>query len=75
MRLPLLLAFSMPLVTIAATRETGFLNRTVTVDGTTYKYVVYVPGNFSPEKKWPIVLFLHGAGERGISISDGGAAV
>jgi predicted peptidase len=68
MRLSLLLATTLMLASItafAATRETGFLNRTVTVDGTTYKYAVYVPANFSPEKKWPIVLFLHGAGERG----------
>jgi predicted peptidase len=29
---------------------------------------VFVPQTFSPRKKWPIVLFLHGVGERG---SDG----
>jgi predicted peptidase len=48
-----------------ASHETGFLNRTVTVDGTTYRYVVYVPMDWTAEKRWPIVLFLHGAGERG----------
>lgn len=45
--------------------ETGFLSRTVTVNGTTYRYQVYVPADFTPKKKWPVVLFLHGAGERG----------
>src|SRR5215469_6471616 len=39
------------------TRETGFLNR----DG----YMVYVPRDFDPARAWPVILFLHGAGERG----------
>jgi predicted peptidase len=51
-----------------AMRETGFLNRTVTHEGKSYPYVVYVPRDFTPDRKWPVVLFLHGAGERG---SDG----
>lgn len=45
--------------------ETAFLNRTVTVNGTAYRYQVYVPVDFTPKKKWPVILFLHGAGERG----------
>lgn len=45
--------------------ETGFLNRTLTLNSETYRYQVYVPEQWSPEKKWPVVLFLHGAGERG----------
>lgn len=48
--------------------ETGFLHRTVRVDSTTYRYQVYVPASYSPSEKWPVVLFLHGSGERG---SDG----
>lgn len=47
---------------------TGFLDRTTTVGSTTYPYVVYVPRNWIHERSWPVVLFLHGAGERG---SDG----
>lgn len=45
--------------------ETGFLDRTISIGGVTYRYQVFVPANFDPQKKWPIVLFLHGAGERG----------
>ena len=45
--------------------ETGFLDRTVTVSGTTYKYQVFVPDNWISKKVWPVILFLHGAGERG----------
>ncbi len=45
--------------------DTGFLNRTVDVKGTTYKYQVYVPSDYVTSQKWPVILFLHGAGERG----------
>jgi predicted peptidase len=45
--------------------ETGFLDRTVTVAGAVYKYQVFIPDNWSSAKKWPVILFLHGAGERG----------
>src|SRR5262252_5217267 len=56
-------ALAMP--ALARNRETGFLNRSVTVRGTVYKYQIYVPPNWNRRKKWPVVLFLHGAGERG----------
>ena len=45
--------------------ETGFLDRTVSLAGTEYKYQVFVPENWTRKQKWPIILFLHGAGERG----------
>ena len=48
--------------------QTGFLDRTVTISGVSYRYQVYVPADFHSKKKWPVILFLHGAGERG---SDG----
>src|SRR5207248_10956191 len=64
--------FLLPLVVIslaapparAKTTETGFLDRTVTVAGRQYKYQVFVPDNWTKKKKWPVILFLHGAGER-----------
>lgn len=49
-------------------QDTGFLNRVITQNGATYKYQVYLPENWNPRQKWPIILFLHGSGERG---SDG----
>jgi poly(3-hydroxybutyrate) depolymerase len=52
----------------ARTHDTGFLNRHITVSGTTYKYQVYVPEQWTPSEHWPMILFLHGRGERG---SDG----
>jgi predicted peptidase len=46
--------------------ETGFLNRTATIGGRAYRYEVYVPTGYpSSTERWPVILFLHGAGERG----------
>ncbi len=42
-----------------------FLDAVVTVEGRAYHYRVYRPLNWSANKKWPVILFLHGAGERG----------
>jgi predicted peptidase len=49
----------------ARKRETGFLDRTVSVNARVYRYQVFVPQNYDPHKKWPVILFLHGLGERG----------
>lgn len=48
-----------------ARTETGFLNRAVTVNGTEYRYQVYVPAQWNKHSTWPVILALHGAGERG----------
>jgi predicted peptidase len=48
----------------AKNHETGFLDRTITLQGVIYKYQVFIPDNWTPKQKWPIVLFLHGSGER-----------
>jgi len=31
----------------------------------TLKYLIYLPAEYDKQDKWPLVLFLHGAGERG----------
>ncbi len=49
----------------SAATETGFLNRTIKVNGTIYRYQVYLPADWTKGKQWPVILFLHGAGERG----------
>ena len=49
----------------ALARETGFLNRTVTVGPTTYRYQVYVPASYNPHRKLPVILYLHGLSYRG----------
>lgn len=45
--------------------NTGFLPRAVTVGGTSYRYQIYVPDDFDPGRRWPVVLSLHGSGEAG----------
>ena len=47
---------------------TGFINKSVEVDGQVCRYVVYVPYEYTRDEAWPLIVFLHGAGERG---SDG----
>src|SRR5208337_2983397 len=61
----LALVFTLGSPALARKQETGFLDRSLSLHGATYKYQVFVPDNWSPNQKWPIILFLHGAGERG----------
>ncbi len=44
---------------------TGFLFKTLELEGETYAYSVYVPPEYTADRAWPVILFLHGAGERG----------
>jgi predicted peptidase len=61
---PILLAvFALPAA--ARKTETGFLDRTVIVNSQIYRYQVFLPSNWDKQQKWPVVLFLHGYGERG----------
>lgn len=57
------LTFALPTGTLFA--ETGLLARSVELEGITYRYQVFVPSTWTPDEKWPVILFLHGAGERG----------
>jgi len=63
--LSLTLLALLPVSAFARKQETGFLDRAITVSGETYRYQVFVPYNWDRHKKWPVILFLHGAGERG----------
>ena len=61
----LVFSFLIAIPAHAKNHETGFLDRSITVQGTTYKYQVFVPDTWTPHQQWPVILFLHGAGERG----------
>lgn len=63
-----LLGAMVPPLAHAKKHETGFLDRSTTIQSVSYKYEVFVPANWTPHRKWPVILALHGSGERG---SDG----
>src|ERR1700682_5850776 len=52
--------------------ETGFVNKVFKGKDGDSKYVVFVPHDYKADKDYPLILFLHGAGERG---DDGEAPV
>ncbi|WP_439621872.1 prolyl oligopeptidase family serine peptidase [Gemmata sp.] len=54
-----------PAIAIAADAPaTGFIDKTFkNADGTTSPYVVFVPKDYDGKKEYPVILFLHGAGE------------
>lgn len=45
--------------------ETGFVSKIFQDESGSHRYVVWVPHNYDPDRPWPVMLFLHGAGERG----------
>jgi len=45
------------------------MNMKYSGEGFTIKYLLYLPPDYNEEKEYPLVLFLHGSGERGRSLS------
>ncbi|MBI5838212.1 MAG: prolyl oligopeptidase family serine peptidase [Candidatus Eisenbacteria bacterium] len=64
----LLVCLLLPSRALAAPPDTVFVARAARIGAQAYPYRVYVPPGFDAAKRWPVVLFLHGSGERG---SDG----
>jgi hypothetical protein len=68
-KVPLLaiLGLTAAVAAIAAARPaaSGFLARRLAVGGRELRYQVYAPAAYTPRERWPLVLFLHGSGERG----------
>src|SRR5438552_15264902 len=49
----------------AQAKDNGFLDRTYKdAEGKASKYVLFVPHDYNGDKPFPLILFLHGAGER-----------
>lgn len=49
----------------ARENDEAFLSRSVTVGTTEFKFRVFTPKGWTRKRKSPVILFLHGAGERG----------
>ena len=46
-------------------KQSGFVDRVFKdADGKEHKYVLFVPHNYKGDREYPLILFLHGAGER-----------
>jgi predicted peptidase len=43
----------------------GVLLDEIAASGETLRYAIYVPRDYDPSRRWPLVLFLHGKGESG----------
>ena len=43
----------------------GFHDKTIAIGGTEHRYVVYVPSGYTEDRRWPLIMFLHGMGECG----------
>jgi predicted peptidase len=52
-------------VVYAGETQTGFLNKIYKGKDGDSRYVVFVPHAYKADKDYPLILFLHGAGERG----------
>jgi predicted peptidase len=48
--------------------NTGFMLRSVEIQTAAHKYSIFVPRDYSPARRYPAIVFLHGIGEAG---SDG----
>ena len=60
-------AYAPPLPPNLKRREDGFLKRAVVApDSRPANYRVYLPIDFDPTKKYPVILCLHGSGEKGV---------
>ncbi|MEZ6050578.1 MAG: alpha/beta hydrolase-fold protein [Planctomycetaceae bacterium] len=49
----------------APPEQRGFVNRIYSDETGEHPFVVFVPQGQPPQQGWPVILFLHGAGERG----------
>jgi predicted peptidase len=49
----------------AGQTETGFVNKIYNDNDGAVKYVVFVPKEYTGQKAYPVILFLHGAGQTG----------
>lgn len=62
----MLFALTVPLCVSSASAQTGqFVDRVYADGAGDHKYVVFVPRGYDPAREWPVILYLHSAGERG----------
>ena len=45
--------------------STGFVDKTLAVNGSEHRYAVWLPPGYTSDQQWPLIVFLHGMGECG----------
>jgi predicted peptidase len=60
-----MLAFVLAIAHAADNDKTGFLDRVYKDGDKESKYVLFIPHDYKGDKEYPLILFLHGAGESG----------
>ena len=60
----LLITVLVPSTAAARTAAGRFVDRIFRDEAGEHRYVVFVPAGYNPQRRWPVILFLHGAGER-----------
>lgn len=50
----------------ASAAPTGFIDKVLVEEGKEYRYVIYIPQGYDGARRWPVVLYLHGAGYSGV---------
>src|SRR5437763_1456431 len=62
-------ALSAPFLVVAADPAPGKQIEVKAVEGATdnppYNYLLFLPADYEKQDKWPLMIFLHGSGERG----------
>ena len=53
------------LLAAACARRPAFLERSVVVNDRSYRFRIWLPARYTKLHHWPVVLYLHGSGERG----------
>ena len=66
MRLERFCALAAIFLTACSHSAAQFLERRTTLGDREYRYRVWLPPNYSKLHHWPVILFLHGSGERGV---------
>jgi predicted peptidase len=61
----LLFVLFVVILVAGCTRDANFLARSVTLGDQEYHYRVWLPKHYTKLHHWPVILYLHGSGERG----------
>ncbi len=66
MKIIMVLLMTIPFIAHTKTQDLGtYEKKELIIGNDTLKYRIMYPLNFDPQKKYPLILFLHGSGERG----------